>query len=75
MDRFERDSLASPGAGRPAMKLVNAESRATGSGIFVAGAFPPGEQENVDRRALLTGRSTGHRELVCFFETKGVDGG
>lgn len=26
-----------------AMKLVNAESRATGSGIFVAGAFPPVE--------------------------------
>lgn len=29
-----------------AMKLVNAESRATGSGIFVAGAFPPVEQES-----------------------------
>lgn len=50
MDRFERDSLASlaspPVPGRSAMKLVNAESRATGSGIFVAGAFPTGEQED-----------------------------
>lgn len=36
MERFERDSLPCPSA---AMKLVNAESRATGSGIFVARPF------------------------------------
>lgn len=39
-----------------AMKLVNAESRATGSGIFVAGAFPPvetGEPRIVVVAALL----------------------
>lgn len=45
MDRFERDSLGSsllPLLAASAMKLVNAESRATGSGIFVAGLFHPG---------------------------------
>lgn len=45
------------------MKLVNAESRATGSGIFVAGAFPP-VKTGVPRivAALLPGKvHPGHR--------------